>query len=68
VQKLVTFDVRILPAAGKAMNGFDHPGRGAVALAMAYVIASEGLWNKKFIEQQTNTSPSKLLRQLSATP
>jgi len=66
--KLVTFDVRISQTAGKSDEWFPIiPGTdGAVALAMAYVIASEGLWNKEFIEQQTNTSPSKLLRHLSA--
>lgn len=66
--KLVTFDVRISQTAGKSDEWFPIiPGTdGAVALAMAYVIASEGLWNKEFIEQQTNTSPAKLLRHLSA--
>jgi len=66
--KLVTFDVRISQTAGKSDEWFPIiPGTdGAVALAMAYVIASEGLWNKEFIEQQTNTSPARLLRHLSA--
>jgi anaerobic selenocysteine-containing dehydrogenase len=66
--KLVTFDVRISQTAGKSDEWFPIiPGTdGAVALAMAYVIASEGLWNKEFIEQRTNTSPAKLLRHLSA--
>jgi anaerobic selenocysteine-containing dehydrogenase len=66
--KLITFDVRISQTAGKSDEWFPIiPGTdGAVALAMAYVIASEGLWNKEFIEQQTNTPPAKLLRHLSA--
>ena len=33
---------------------------------MAYVIGSEGLWDREFIERQTNTSPARLLRHLSA--
>src|SRR3989337_3651553 len=36
-----------------------------VVLAMANVIANEGLWDKEFIERWTNTSPSALLRHLS---
>jgi thiosulfate reductase/polysulfide reductase chain A len=66
--KLVTFDVRISQTAGKSDEWFPIvPGTdGAVALAMAYVIASEGLWNREFIEQQTNTPPAKLLRHLGA--
>ena len=65
--KLVTFDVRISQTAGKSDEWFPIiPGTdGAVALAMAYVIASENLWDREFIEQQTNTSPAKLLRHLS---
>jgi anaerobic selenocysteine-containing dehydrogenase len=66
--KLVTFDVRISQTAGKSDEWFPLiPGTdGAVALAMAYVIASEDLWDREFIERQTNTSPAKLLRHLSA--
>jgi thiosulfate reductase/polysulfide reductase chain A len=66
--KLVTFDVRISQTAGKSDEWFPIiPGTdGAVALAMAHVIASEGLWNREFLEQQTNASPAKLLRHLSA--
>jgi len=66
--KLVTFDVRISQTAGKSDEWFPIiPGTdGAVALAIANVIASEGLWNKEFIEQQTDTTAAKLLRHLSA--
>lgn len=66
--KLVTFDVRISQTAGKSDEWFPIiPGTdGIVALAMAYVIASEGLWDREFIERQTNTSPARLLRHLSA--
>jgi len=65
--KLVTFDVRISQTAGKSDEWFPIiPGTdGAVALAMAYVIASEGLLDKEFIERWTNTSPGRLLRHLS---
>jgi len=60
--------VRISQTAGKSDEWFPIiPGTdGAVALAIAYVIASEGLWNKEFIEQQTDTTAAKLLRHLSA--
>jgi thiosulfate reductase / polysulfide reductase chain A len=66
--KLVTFDVRISQTAGKSDEWFPIiPGTdGMVALAMAYVIANEGLWNREFIERWTNTSPARLLRHLSA--
>lgn len=65
--KLVTFDVRISQTAGKSDEWFPIiPGTdGMVALAMAHVIANEGLWDKEFIERWTNTSPSRLLRHLS---
>jgi thiosulfate reductase/polysulfide reductase chain A len=65
--KLVTFDVRISQTAGKSDEWFPIiPGTdGMVVLAMAYVIANEGLWDKEFIEQWTNTSPARLLRHLS---
>ncbi len=66
--KLVTFDVRISQTAGKSDEWFPIiPGTdGMVVLAMAYVIANEGLWDKEFIERWTNTSPAQLLRHLSA--
>ena len=66
--KLVTFDVRISQTAGKSDEWFPIiPGTdGMVVLAMAYVIASEGLWDREFIERWTNTSPARLLRHLSA--
>src|SRR4030042_611634 len=66
--KLVTFDVRISQTAGKSDEWFPIvPGTdGMVALAMAYVMASEGLWDREFIERWTNTSPARLLRHLSA--
>jgi thiosulfate reductase / polysulfide reductase chain A len=66
--KLVTFDVRISQTAGKSDEWFPIiPGTdGIVVLAMAYVIASEGLWDREFIERWTNTSPARLLRHLSA--
>jgi thiosulfate reductase/polysulfide reductase chain A len=66
--KLVTFDVRISQTAGKSDEWFPIiPGTdGIVVLAMAYVIASEGLWDREFIERWTNTSPGRLLRHLSA--
>ncbi len=65
--KLVTFDVRISQTAGKSDEWFPIiPGTdGMVGLAMAHVIANEGLWDKEFIERWTNTSPSTLLRHLS---
>ena len=65
--KLVTFDVRISQTAGKSDEWFPIiPGTdGTVVLAMAYVIANEGLWDKDFIERWTNTSPARLLRHLS---
>jgi len=66
--KLVTFDVRISQTAGKSDEWVPIiPGTdGMVALAMAHVIANEGLWDKEFIERWTNTSPSQLLRHLVA--
>ena len=66
--KMVTFDVRISQTAGKSDEWFPIiPGTdGMVVLAMAYVIASEGLWDREFIERWTNTSPARLLRHLSA--
>lgn len=66
--KLVTFDVRISQTAGKSDEWFPIiPGTdGIVVLAMAYVIASEGLWDREFIERWTNTSPAQVLRHLSA--
>ncbi len=65
--KLVTFDVRVSQTAGKSDEWFPiTPGTdGMVALAMAHVIANEGLWDREFIEKWTNTSPSRLLRHLS---
>ncbi|MDI7260764.1 MAG: molybdopterin-dependent oxidoreductase [Thermodesulfobacteriota bacterium] len=68
--KLVTFDVRISQTAGKSDEWFPIiPGTdGMVVLAMAHVIANEGLWDKEFIEQWTNTPPSRLLRHLSSYP
>ncbi len=65
--KLVTFDVRISQTAGKSDEWFPIiPGTdGMVILSMAYVIASEGLWDKEFIERWTNASPSRLLRHLT---
>ncbi len=65
--KLVTFDVRMSQTAGKSDEWFPIiPGTdGMVVLAMAQVIASEGLWDKEFIERRTNISPTRLLRHLS---
>jgi anaerobic selenocysteine-containing dehydrogenase len=65
--KLVTFDVRISQTAGKSDEWFPIlPGTDSmVALAMAHVVANEGLWDKEFIERWTNTSPARLLRHLS---
>ena len=65
--KLVTFDVRVSQTAGKSDEWFPLiPGTdGMVILAMAQVIANEGLWDKEFIEQNTNLSPSRILRHLS---
>src|SRR4030067_850037 len=65
--KVVTFDVRISQTAGKSDEWFRIlPGTDSmVALAMAHVIANEGLWDKQFVERWTNTSPSRLLRHLS---
>ncbi len=66
--KLVTFDVRISQTAGKSDEWFPIiPGTdGMVVLAMAHVIANEGLWDREFIERWTNTSPARLLRHLSS--
>jgi anaerobic selenocysteine-containing dehydrogenase len=66
--KLVTFDVRISQTAGKSDEWFPIiPGTdGMVVLAMAYVIANEGLWDREFIERWTNIPPVQLLRHLSA--
>ncbi|OGP73390.1 MAG: hypothetical protein A2V86_15295 [Deltaproteobacteria bacterium RBG_16_49_23] len=65
--KLVTFDVRISQTAGKSDEWFPIvPGTdGIVILAMAHVIANEGLWNKGFIEQWTTLSTVQLLRRLA---
>ena len=65
--KLVTFDVRISQTSGKSDEWFPIlPGTDSmVALAMAHVIANEGLWDKEFIERWTNTSPNRLLRHLN---
>jgi len=65
--KLVTFDVRVSQTAGKSDEWFPIiPGTdGMVALAMANVIANEGLWDKEFIERWTNASASRLLRHLA---
>ena len=65
--KLVTLDVRISQTAGKSDEWFPViPGTdGLVVLAMAHVIANEGLWDKEFIEGWTNTSPAHLLRHLA---
>jgi anaerobic selenocysteine-containing dehydrogenase len=66
--KLVTFDVRISQTAGKSDEWFPIlPGTDAVVvLAMASVIANEGLWDRDFIEMRTNMSPARLLRHLNA--
>jgi anaerobic selenocysteine-containing dehydrogenase len=65
--KLVTFDVRISQTSGKSDEWFPIlPGTdGMVALAMAHVIAHEGLWDKTFVEQWTTVSPSRLLQHLA---
>ncbi len=65
--KLVTFDVRMSQTAGKSDEWFPIlPGTDAmVALAMAHVIAKEGLWDKSFLAQRTNLSPVELLRHLA---
>ena len=61
--KLVTFDVRISQTAGKSDEWFPIiPGTdGMVALAMAHVIANEGLWDKEFIEQVDQYLPCPTL-------
>lgn len=65
--KLVSFDVRVSQTSGKSDEWFPIlPGTdGMVALAMAHVIAHEGLWDKAFIEQWTTVSPSRLLKHLA---
>lgn len=65
--KVITFDVRMSQTAGKSDEWFPIvPGTDAmVALAMAHVIANEGLWDKRFIEQRTNLSPAGLLQHLA---
>lgn len=49
--KIVTFDTRLSVSASKSDEWFPVlPGSdGAIALAMAHVILTEGLWNKDFI-------------------
>jgi anaerobic selenocysteine-containing dehydrogenase len=66
--KLVTFDVRLSQTAGKSDEWFPViPGTdGIVILAMAHVIANEGLWNKGFIEQWTTLTTGQLLKHLAA--
>lgn len=65
--KLVTFEVRMSQTAGKSDEWFPIiPGTdGVVALAMAHVIANEGMWDKDFLEEKTDMNPLQLLRHLA---
>jgi anaerobic selenocysteine-containing dehydrogenase len=65
--KMVMFDVRLSNTAGKADEWFPvFPGTdGAVALAMANVIMSEGLANTQFINDWTNVSSEQLAKHLA---
>jgi anaerobic selenocysteine-containing dehydrogenase len=66
--KLVTFDVRVSQTAGKSDEWFPIiPGTDAmVVLAMAHVIAHEGLWDREFLERRTTLVPARLLRHLTS--
>ncbi|MGA2192298.1 MAG: molybdopterin-dependent oxidoreductase [Nitrospirota bacterium] len=65
--KLVSFDPRLSATAGRSDEWFPIvPGTDAlVALAMANVIMTEGLYDKGFIERHTNTSVAQLISHLS---
>lgn len=60
--KIVTFDPRLSMTAGRGDEWYPLlPGTdAAVALAMAHVIMSEGLFDRAFIENRTNTSLNAL--------
>ncbi|NOX97110.1 MAG: molybdopterin-dependent oxidoreductase [Nitrospirae bacterium] len=64
--KLVTFDVRLSNTAAKSDEWFPiKPGTdGAVVLAMANVVMSEGLFDKDFIETWTNVTVGQLTSHL----
>ena len=64
--KVITFDVRLSNTAAKSTEWFPvFPGTdGAVALAMANVVLSEGLEDKKFIETWTNVTVAQLKKHL----
>ncbi len=66
--KMVTFDPRLSPTAGRSDEWYPLlPGTDAVvALAMANVIMHEGLHDAGFIERRTNTSVAKLKSHLAA--
>lgn len=60
--KLVTFDVRCSNTAGRSDEWFaPNPGtEGAVALAMAHVLVSEGRYDNDFVRTWTNVTPEAL--------
>ena len=65
--KLVTFDPRLSATAGRSDEWFPLlPGTDAlVALAMANVIMSEGLYDRDFIESHTDTTAERLKEHLA---
>lgn len=64
--KLVSFDVRLSNTSGYADEWFaPYPGTdGVVALAMAHVIMTEGLYDADFIRDWTNVSAEQLTSHL----
>jgi len=60
--KLVTFDVRMSNTAGRSDEWFaPRPGtEGAIALAMAHVIVSDGTFDRAFVTNWTNVSVDEL--------
>ncbi|MBI5695427.1 MAG: molybdopterin-dependent oxidoreductase [Nitrospirae bacterium] len=66
--KLVTFDPRLSPTAGRSDEWMPLlPGTDTVvALAMANVIMHEGLYDGAFIARWTNTTPAALKEHLAS--
>lgn len=65
--KIVTFDPRMSQTAGRSDEWFPiRPGTdGLVALAMANVIMSKGLYDRDFLTNWTNYPPTALAQHLS---
>lgn len=65
--KLVVFDIRLTNTSAKSNELFYvNPGTEAlVALAMANVIMTDGLYDGPFIERWTNVSPGQLAQHLA---